>query len=106
MIKLDVLQALTDNDGITLKRGEEIRYKTGWQVADYGNTATTPEGAYELVKAYNGNCGVWLENGIYYVDHSFRITTKREALAIGRQYNQISIYGWARGNLAYCKEDA
>lgn len=50
----------------------------------------------------NGNCGVWLENGIYYVDHSFRVDTKKEAIAIGRKHNQISVFGWKRKNLAYC----
>ena len=44
----------------------------------------------------------WLENGIYYVDHSFRVDTKKEAIAIGRKHNQISVFGWKRKNLAYC----
>ena len=50
----------------------------------------------------NGGCGVWLEKGVYYVDHSFRVKTKKEALEIGRKHKQISVFGWARKNLAYC----
>jgi hypothetical protein len=49
-----------------------------------------------------GNCGVWYEKGVYYVDHSFRVNTKHEAIAIGRQYNQISVFGWRTQFLAYC----
>ena len=49
-----------------------------------------------------GNCGIWYSDGIYYVDHSIRITTKKEALAIGRKYSQISIWGWKTQKLVYC----
>ena len=50
----------------------------------------------------NGNCGVWFENGVYYIDHSFRVDTKREALELGRKFNQISVFGWRTKKLAYC----
>lgn len=104
MINIRSIKKLTDGDGLTLKNGKAIRYKTGWQVADYGIETTCPREAINAVKAYNGNCGVWFENGIYYIDHSFRIATKHEALKIAKAHNQISIYGWARGNLAYTKD--
>ena len=45
---------------------------------------------------------VRIEKGVYYVDHSFRVKTKKEALEIGRKHKQISVFGWARKNLAYC----
>lgn len=93
---------LTNNDGLTLKKGNIVRYKTGWQVADYGVEAGTAEEATKAVEKFGGSCGVWLENGIYYIDHSFRVKTKKEALTIGKRHNQISVYGWQRGNLAYC----
>ena len=53
-------------------------------------------------KRMSGNCGVWFENGVYYIDHSFRVDTKREALEIGRKFNQISVFGWRTKKLAYC----
>lgn len=102
MINVRTIRNLKENDGITLKAGKCITYKTGWQVADYGIEARTAEEAIIAVRAYKGNCGVWYSDGIYYVDHSFRITTKHEALEIGRRYSQISIWGWKTQKLAYC----
>lgn len=102
MINIRSIKKLSNNGGLTLKNGRIITYKTGWQVATHGVEVKTAREAIEAVKAYGGNCGVWLENGIYYVDKSFRVDTKREALEIGRKHNQISIFGWARQNLAYC----
>lgn len=102
MINIRTIRKLTNNDGLTLKNGKAISYKTGWQVADHGVECDTPESCMKAVKAMDGNCGIWLENNIYYVDHSFRVNTKHEAIAIGREHNQISVFGWARKNLAYC----
>lgn len=102
MINVRSIRKLTNNDGLTLRAGRIIRYKTGWQVATEGVECSTPEEAMRAVKSYDGNCGVWLENGVYYVDRSKRVDTKHEALEIGRACAQISVYGWARGVLAYC----
>lgn len=102
MINIRSIRKLANNDGLTLKGGKIIRYKTGYQVADYGFETTDAREAINAVKAMNGNCGVWYENGIYYIDHSFRVSVKREALEIGRRHNQISIYCWKNGTLAYC----
>lgn len=102
MINIRTIRKLVNNDGITLKGGKVIEYKTGWQVAVYGVEVKTAREAIEAVKAYGGNCGVWFADGIYYIDKSFRVDTKKEALRIGREHNQISIFGWTRKNLAYC----
>ena len=102
MINIRTIRKLINNDGITLKGGKVIEYKTGWQVAIYGVEVKTAREAIEAVKAYGGNCGVWFADGIYYIDKSFRVDTKKEALKIGREHNQISIFGWSRKNLAYC----
>lgn len=102
MINVRTIRKLKENDGLTLKAGKIISYKTGWQVADFGVEARTPEEAIKAVRAFAGNCGVWLENGIYYVDHSFHVDTRKKAIEIGREYNQISVFGWKLKNLAYC----
>lgn len=99
---LELMRSLANHGGVTLRNGKEILYKSGWQVADYGVECKTAEAAAKAIENMNGNCGVWLENGIYYVDHSFRGDTKKKALEVGRAHNQISIYGWKKGNLAYC----
>ena len=102
MINIRTINKLMENDGLTLKNGKLITYKSGWQVATEGVECKTAREAINAVKAYNGNCGVWFANGIYYIDKSHRVSTKREALEVGRAHNQISILGWRNMVLAYC----
>lgn len=102
MINIRSIKKLVNNDGLTLKNGKAITYKTGWQVATEGVECKTAEEAIKAVKAYKGNCGVWFADGIYYIDKSHRVNTKREAMKIGRENNQISVLGWQKMTLAYC----
>lgn len=102
MINIRSIQKLQNNDGLTLKNGKPITYKSGWQVATEGIEAKTAREAIEAVKAYEGNCGIWFADGIYYVDKSKRVNTKKEAMEIGKAHNQISILGWKKMSLAYC----
>ena len=102
MINIRTIRKLQENDGLTLKNGHIITYKTGYQVADYGVEVKTAEDAIKAVREYKGNCGVWYSEGIYYIDHSVRISTKRDAIAMGRKYNQISILRWQGMKLIYC----
>lgn len=102
MINIRSIKKLRDNDGLTLKAGKIITYKTGWQVATEGIETKSAREAINAVKAYGGNCGVWYSEGVYYVDKSHRVNTKKEAMEIGRACNQISILGWRKMNLAYC----
>lgn len=93
---------LQNNDGMTLKCWKSITYKTGYQVATEGVAVKTAEECLRAVEMYGGTCGIWLSDGVYYVDKSQRIKTKKEALAIGRQCNQISILRWQDMGLIYC----
>ena len=102
MINIRSILKLPNNGGITLKKGVAIVYKTGYQVATEGIECKTAREAINAVKAYGGNCGVWYSEGIYYVDKSHRVSTKREALAIGRKCNQISVLRWSDMGLVYC----
>jgi vacuolar-type H+-ATPase subunit C/Vma6 len=102
MINIRTILKLKENDGLTLKNGKSIVYKSGWQVATEGIETTSAREAINAVKAYNGNCGVWYSNGIYYIDKSHRVNTKHEALEVGRAHNQISVLGWKNMALAYC----
>ena len=97
-----MLQELKENDGLTLKGYIAIMYKTGYQVADYGTECKTIEEALKAIDSMNGDCGVWYSDKTYYIDHSFRVNTKKEALAIGRKHNQISILNWKTMQLIYC----
>ena len=102
MINITSIKNLKENDGMTLKNGNKITYKTGFQVATEGKEVTSQREAIKLVKAYKGNCGVWYANGIYYIDKSQRVSTKKEALKLGRACNQISILKWSDMSLVYC----
>lgn len=102
MINIRTINKLTNNDGLTLKHGKIITYKTGYQVATEGVECKTAREAINAVKAYGGNCGVWYSEGIYYIDKSHRVATKREALEVGRACNQISVLKWTTMTLVYC----
>lgn len=102
MINIRTLNKLTNNDGLTLKGGKIINYKSGWQVATEGKETTDARQAMQYIKEYNGNCGIWYSEGVYYIDKSQRVNTKREALYLGRQCNQISILKWSNKSLVFC----
>lgn len=102
MINIRSLKKLTNNDGLTLKNGKAITYKSGWQVATEGIETSDIHEAMKAIKTYNGNCGIWFADGIYYIDKSKRVNTKKEAMEIGRACNQISILKWSNMSLAYC----
>ena len=102
MINIRTIKKLAENDGLTLKAGKPITYKSGWQVATEGVETTDAREAMNAVKAYGGNCGVWFSGGVYYVDKSHRVDTKREALEVGRACNQISVLRWRNMGLVYC----
>ena len=102
MINIRSILKLTNNDGLTLKKGKKITYKTGYQVATEGVECHTAREAIQAVKAYGGDCGIWYSEGIYYIDKSHRVSTKKEALKVGRKCNQISVLRWRDMGLVYC----
>lgn len=102
MINIRTLKKITNNGGLTLKNGRPIIYKSGWQVATEGMETTDMREAMKMIKEYGGNCGIWFSDGVWYIDKSHRVSTKREALEIGRACNQISILRWSNMGLAYC----
>ena len=104
MINIRTLRKLTNNDGLTLKKGKIITYKTGYQVATEGYETKSQEEAMQMIRQYKGDCGIWFADGVYYIDKSKRVSTKREALKIGRECKQISVLEWRTMGLVYCAE--
>ena len=102
MINIKSILKLKNNDGLTLKNGKPINYKTGYQVATEGIETRSARTAIIQVKIYGGNCGIWYSDGIYYIDKSHRVNTQKEALKVGRECNQISILNWKTMGLVYC----
>ena len=108
-INVRTIRNIAENQGLTLRNGKIVEYKTGWQVGIMGIECKTPEEVSEVLHkgiGRQGNIGIWYSGGIYYIDVSKRITTKQDALKVGRVMNQQSIYGWAprkAGQLVWCK---
>lgn len=102
MINTRSIRKLANNDGLTLKKGKKRTYKSGYQVATEGVECHTAREAIKVVRAYNGDCGIWYSDGIYYIDKSHRVSTKKEALKVGRECNQISVLRWRDMGLVYC----
>lgn len=102
MLNIRSILKLKDNDGLTLKKGQRVTFKTGYQVATEGIETRDPREAINAVKAYGGNCGIWFADGIYYIDKSHRESTLKKALEVGRACKQISILRWRDMGLVYC----
>lgn len=108
-INVRTIRNIAEDGGLTLRNGKIVEYKTGWQVGITGITCKTPEEVSTLLHSSlgrYGNIGIWLHEGIYYIDVSKRFSTKKEALAVGKVMNQDSIYGWRprkKGQLVQCE---
>ena len=99
---LEKLLSLENNGGFTLKNGKPVNYRTGFQVATAGRETRDARTAARFIKEYDGNCGVWYSNGVYYVDKSHWEKTKRAALECGRAHAQQSILKWSDKSLVWC----
>lgn len=108
-INVRTVRNIKNNEGLTLRNGKIVEYKTGWQVGITDIEVKTAEEVSRILHSEagrKGNIGIWLSEGIYYIDISRRISTKREALKVGKSMNQQSIYGWRprkAGQLIWCE---
>jgi hypothetical protein len=104
------IDKLQNNEGLTFRYGKIVEYKTGWQVATNGIEVKTAQEVSDILHSpigRKGFLGVWYSEGIYYVDFSKRVNTKKQALTIGKACNQQSIYGWRprkAGQLVWCEK--
>jgi hypothetical protein len=97
-INVRTIRHIPEGGGLTLRHGKPISYSYGWQVGIHGVECHTPEEVSKVIHSgeFRESCGIWYENGIYYVDHCVHVTTKKEAIALGRQHGQLSVYSWER----------
>ena len=98
------------NKGATLnKAGESLSYTRGYQVSEK-DLLIIP--AYKLTKKQliamlneltDGKClGVWIDGGKAYIDCSEYVSTKKQALRLGKQRKQISVWNWKAGEAIAC----
>ena len=72
MINVRTIRKLADNDGLTLKKGKKIAYKTGWQVADHGVDGTIEVGALTGSSRTRRYAHLRYDITIHYADGSTR----------------------------------
>lgn len=100
-----MLAKILKNGGATINaRGEFVSLKSGYQVSvrDFGRVRTE-DLTEDMVKTVieqglskGEYCGVWIDDGFAYVDISKRISTKQEAIRLGREKKQLSILDWRK----------
>lgn len=104
------LKDIKTNCGATInKDGSLCEYARGYQVSEQ-DLEIIP--AYRLRKAHllemlnslaDGKClGIWIDGGKAYIDCSEYIRTKKEAIKLGKQRNQISVWNWKAGEAIAC----
>lgn len=111
MDKIDLVKII-QNGGATLDdSGRPVSFKRGYQVSKKDCFVLSVKHTNKILKAVNGIlnglkpgefCGLWVDGGRVYVDISERIPNKREALKIGRERAQISIFDWRAAACIYC----
>lgn len=89
-----ILEAMENNGGATLEGFKPVTYDDGYQVGIAGVIVDNVSDAEKAIDLYNGNCGVWYSEGLYYIDNSVHIENKRDALTIGKACEQQSILQW------------
>lgn len=84
--------------GATLHDYTPAHYTSGYQVSKTENGSTNMAAdiktAYAMVESLQGNAGIWYSNGMFYIETSYHIASLDDALAIGREYHQLTIYDW------------
>ncbi len=106
------LMQIIDNGGATLrKNGLQVNFLRGYQVSKKDCYQLKISEFKKILRSVNyllahigGSefVGVWVDAGIAYIDISEHITSKKAALCVGRERNQISIFDWQNGNCIYC----
>lgn len=110
-----IIELIKKNGGLTLDENmESMKAANGFMVSLYGMEYKTKE-EKEVIKkiidyiSFIKNkkglfVGVWLDNGVFYVDISIKIIDKMEALETGKKNKQISIYDIKNNNYLYIKD--
>lgn len=105
-ITVATIKAIKRNGGATInKYGERITMKTGYQVSKCDLLVlSVDEFGKEVLKTLikkiilrGEYLGVWIDNGKVYIDISCRVATKKQAMKMGRELNQLSVLRWRDG---------
>ena len=110
ILMLEEIKTLLNNGGASLKGGRPKNLKSGFMVSLCGFEICVKSTHYKRIikaikkqqqtidnmkQAYNKNAyyvGLWVDNGICYIDISIRVSNKKQALIMGLLNNQLAIY--------------
>lgn len=103
-MKLSELKNIIKNGGATLnKSGESVNFIRGYQVSKKDCYTLTVKNANKILHAVNGLLdtitagefvGLWVDNGLIYIDISERVERLSVAIVKGIERKQKSIFDW------------
>lgn len=111
MKRIDLLKILKDGGATLDASGAAVSFRRGYQVSRKDCYTLNVRNTNKILRAVRSvlasltageYCGIWVDGGRVYVDVSERITNKRDALKIGRERAQISVFDWRTGAAIYC----
>ena len=96
------IKTIINNGGATFNnKNEMVILKTGYQVSKFDMmTIPVEKLTVKIIETKLGiikrgeYLGLWVHEGLVYVDVSRRVATKKEAMVIGKMFNQLSILKW------------
>lgn len=116
-MKLEEIKKIIENGGATLTKNlKKASLKSGYMVSlegaesqvkgnDYKAIIQAIESKQEIIKDRdNLYIGLWLDNGIMYIDVSINIRDKVDALEFGRYNKQLAIYDLVNNDNIYLKD--
>lgn len=103
-MKINELKQIISNGGATLNStGKQVSYKNGYQVSKKDCYILNVKNLNKVLKAVNRTlvnlaendfCGLWVDNGLIYIDISEHIARLSNAMQIGIERKQKSIFDW------------
>lgn len=111
MKRIDLLKILKDGGATLDASGAAVSFRRGYQVSRKDCYTLNVRNVNKILRAVRSvlaslkageYCGIWVDDGRVYVDISERITNKCDALKIGRERAQISVFDWRTGAAIYC----
>ena len=103
-MKIFALEQIIKNGGATLNsNGERVNFIRGYQVSKKDCYTLTIKNVNKILHAVNSLLnsisagefvGLWVDNGMIYIDVSERIAKLSDAIKIGVERKQKSIFDW------------
>ena len=90
-----ILKDIINAGGGNLKNWKKINYSSGYMVAIQKGSIIDINDINKIIKfidSVNGSCGLWVNAGDMYIDISINIESKKEAIAIAIEKNELAIF--------------